>query len=103
VHESETGPLSGRDAYYASFVSDSRILLCAFAAPAFRSREVLVIVDDKLHRVWANTVRVPQNHTNLRRRQILLGELADVFLHLGGRNLQPNGRLLWYGKVGKDT
>jgi hypothetical protein len=69
VHESETGPLSGRDAHYASSVLDSRILPCAFAAPAFRSREELVIIDDKLHRVWANTVRVPLNHTNLRRRR----------------------------------
>jgi hypothetical protein len=49
MHESETGPLSGRDAHYASFVSDSRVLPCAFAAPAFCPQEVLVIVDNKLH------------------------------------------------------
>jgi hypothetical protein len=36
-----------------------------------------------------NTVRIPQDHTNLGRSQTLLCELANVLLNLGGRDLQP--------------
>lgn len=38
-----------------------------------------------------NPMRVPQNYTNLRRGQTLLGEFADVLLHLGSGDLQPRG------------
>jgi hypothetical protein len=39
-----------------------------------------------------NPVRVPENHADLRRRQPLLRELADVLLHLRGGDLQPRRR-----------
>lgn len=39
-----------------------------------------------------NTVWIPQDHTNLRRGQTLLGELADMLFNLGGGDLQPRWR-----------
>lgn len=38
-----------------------------------------------------NTVGVTKDDTDLRRSKTLLGELADVLLNIGGRNLAPTG------------
>ena len=50
----------------------------------------------------SDTVGVTKNDTNLGGGQTLLGKLADVFLNIGGRDLQPRRRraLVWEGSLG---
>jgi hypothetical protein len=45
-----------------------------------------------------NTIRVTQDNTNLGGGQTLLGELADVFLDIGSRNLAPRRRSALVGE-----
>lgn len=47
-----------------------------------------------------NTVAVTQDHTNLRRRSALLGELADLLDDLLGRGLEPRRGVAAVGHSG---
>jgi hypothetical protein len=39
-----------------------------------------------------NTIGIPEDDTNLRRGQTLLGELAHMLFHIGGRDFEPRRR-----------
>lgn len=48
-----------------------------------------LVASDKTH--LGHTMGIPQNHTNLRRGQTLLGQLEDLLFDIVGCELQPSG------------